>query len=455
MLPSRTKGRPPSRPSRCARAKRRSRPKTPRERRASPVARTAAAASPRPLGRGDGRAPLGCRSSRGRPRSRRRRGSSVRQRRRALDALELRREDRPDRPRIDRLVGVPAGPLVDRADVEAGLQRMHASVCRPTWSASTSVRPASSEHDVEDLRAVPGRDAGPERRVRVHPLAGRRARKQLEEDLEILRNRGTSFSIPTTVMSVSGSVVQKRPLPSDSTMQTVPVSATAKLAPLIPTRARRNRSRRWRRAASASSRARRRDPAGRARGGRGRGSRRGSCGSPGRGCATTPRRRAGRSARRGRSRARRSRRGKRSFRRISSVVSDFTFTTSRSPVAAHEVCDDAASPPRRRAPSAPAAGLDRPPPRTGAGSVEVPQRLVLDRTAGLAELLPVGPLRDDRGALRADRVRRDAEVAPKLLVAERLVRAAGSRPSLLGRQDLGEVHGSHARSARAAHRRSA
>ena len=64
---------------------------------------------------------------------------------------------------------------------------------------------------------------------------------------------GTSFSIPTTVMSVSGRVVQKRPLPSDSTTQTVPVSATAKLAPLIATRARRNRSRRWRRAASASS----------------------------------------------------------------------------------------------------------------------------------------------------------------------------------------------------------
>ena len=36
-----------------------------------------------------------------------------------------------------------------------------------------------------------------------------------------------------TVISVFGSVVQKRPLPSDSTMQTVPVSATAKFAPLI------------------------------------------------------------------------------------------------------------------------------------------------------------------------------------------------------------------------------
>ena len=44
-----------------------------------------------------------------------------------------------------------------------------------------------------------------------------------------------------------------RPLPSDSTTQTVPVSATAKFAPLTPTLADRNRLRRWRRAASASS----------------------------------------------------------------------------------------------------------------------------------------------------------------------------------------------------------
>ena len=50
---------------------------------------------------------------------------------------------------------------------------------------------------------------------------------------------GTSFSIPITVTSVSGSVVHIRPLPSDSNTQTVPVSATAKFAPEIPMRARR------------------------------------------------------------------------------------------------------------------------------------------------------------------------------------------------------------------------
>ena len=59
--------------------------------------------------------------------------------------------------------------------------------------------------------------------------------------------------MPMTVISTSGRVRHIRPLPSDSTTTTVPVSATAKLAPETATRARRNFSRRWSRAASASS----------------------------------------------------------------------------------------------------------------------------------------------------------------------------------------------------------
>ena len=57
-----------------------------------------------------------------------------------------------------------------------------------------------------------------------------------------------------TVISVCGRVRHIRPLPSLSTTASVPVSATAKLAPLIATRARRNRSRRCARAAMASLR---------------------------------------------------------------------------------------------------------------------------------------------------------------------------------------------------------
>jgi hypothetical protein len=55
-------------------------------------------------------------------------------------------------------------------------------------------------------------------------------------------------------MSVSGRVRHIRPLPSDSTTTSVPVSAIAKLAPETATLARRNFSRRCSRAASASRR---------------------------------------------------------------------------------------------------------------------------------------------------------------------------------------------------------
>ena len=57
--------------------------------------------------------------------------------------------------------------------------------------------------------------------------------------------------MPMTVTSTSGSVVHIRPLPSDSTTQTVPVSAIPKLAPLTAMGVDRNFSRRCRRAASA------------------------------------------------------------------------------------------------------------------------------------------------------------------------------------------------------------
>ena len=67
------------------------------------------------------------------------------------------------------------------------------------------------------------------------------------------RHDGTTFSTPITVTSTSGSVVHIRPLPSDSKTQTLPVSATAKFAPLTPIRADRNFARRCSRAASASA----------------------------------------------------------------------------------------------------------------------------------------------------------------------------------------------------------
>ena len=99
------------------------------------------------------------------------------------------RQDRPDRTRIDGAVCLAAGPLVDRADVEA---------CRaadaPERLAAERVRqdvgPAVVEQDeVEGLRPVARRDPGPHRRVRVHPLRRRRARQELHEDLEVAPRR--------------------------------------------------------------------------------------------------------------------------------------------------------------------------------------------------------------------------------------------------------------------------
>ena len=62
---------------------------------------------------------------------------------------------------------------------------MQCSAWRPTSSASTSVRPLSSRTRWNSCGPSPGAHAGPERRVRVHPLGGRGARQQLQEDLEV------------------------------------------------------------------------------------------------------------------------------------------------------------------------------------------------------------------------------------------------------------------------------
>ena len=58
------------------------------------------------------------------------------------------------------------------------------------------------------------------------------------------RQVGMIFSIPMIETSTLGSVRHMRPLPSDSTMATVPLSATAKFAPLVATDTLRNFSRR-------------------------------------------------------------------------------------------------------------------------------------------------------------------------------------------------------------------
>ncbi len=129
---------------------------------------------------------------------------------------------------------------------------MQRSAWRPTRSARVSVRPLSSRTRWKALGPSPSV-------VPVHMLVYGFMRSAVEERGRVCRKTsrsrqvGTTFSMPTTEISVSGRVRHIRPLPSDSTTTSVPVSATMKLAPEMPTLARRNFSRRCSRAASASS----------------------------------------------------------------------------------------------------------------------------------------------------------------------------------------------------------
>ena len=132
---------------------------------------------------------------------------------------------------------------------------MQRSACRPTGSASARCG-----------RCRPARCAPPSGRrpsvTPVHIEVYGFIRSPVEERGSSWRNTSRSdqagriFSTPTTLISVSGRVRHIRPLPSDSTTTSVPVSATAKFAPEMPTWADMNFLRRCWRAAPASSRGR-------------------------------------------------------------------------------------------------------------------------------------------------------------------------------------------------------
>ena len=66
---------------------------------------------------------------------------------------------------------------------------MHCSAARPTSSASALVRPLSSSTRWKSCGPSPGVTPVHRRRVRVHPLAGRRPRQQLHEHLEVRERR--------------------------------------------------------------------------------------------------------------------------------------------------------------------------------------------------------------------------------------------------------------------------
>ena len=113
-------------------------------------------------------------------------------------------------------------------------QRMQRSAWRPTGSASARVRPLSTSTMCTVCGPSPGVTP-------VHIVVYGFIRSPVDDRGSSCRNTsrsenvGTIFSTPTTLISVSGSVRHIRPLPSDSTTTSVPVSATAKFAPEIPT----------------------------------------------------------------------------------------------------------------------------------------------------------------------------------------------------------------------------
>ena len=210
---------------------------------------------------------------------------------------------------------------------------MQRSAGRPAGSASTRVRPVVQQDEVERARPVSRGHAGPERRVGVHPLTGRRAREELEEDLEVPRSAdhlldphyrdqrlGKRRAHAPVALGLDDA---DRPGLGDGEVR----AARSRRAPAgrpregggaPPPRARR---------------ARPTDPAARAARGTDRESRSGSCGSPG------TRRWEGRSpaswtisSARSVSIGRIPSASSASLSRISSVASDFTFTTSAAPV---------------------------------------------------------------------------------------------------------------------------
>ena len=113
----------------------------------------------------------------------------IRQRAPLLEPLELGGEDRSDRPGVHRLVRVAAGSRVHRADVEAGRAADAAKRLASDLVGEHVGAPVVDQHQVELLRPVARAHAGPERGVRVHALAGGRARQQLQEHLHVAPRR--------------------------------------------------------------------------------------------------------------------------------------------------------------------------------------------------------------------------------------------------------------------------
>ncbi|MPM54698.1 hypothetical protein SDC9_101477 [bioreactor metagenome] len=104
-----------------------------------------------------------------------------------IGAAQLRVQDRADRTRVDRAVGMPTDTFVDRADVQAG-RAADTTQCGSSDRVRQHIGTAIvDQHHMHILRTVAfGAGTGPDTGVRIHPLAGRAAWQQLHEDLEVV-----------------------------------------------------------------------------------------------------------------------------------------------------------------------------------------------------------------------------------------------------------------------------
>jgi len=145
---------------------------------------------------------------------------------------ELRREDSADGAGIDRSVGVAASLPVDRAGVHAGSATDAAEGLTLGFFGQHPGAAVVEQDDMKALGSVAGRDPGPDRGVGIHALAGGGAGQHLEHHFKVLE-AGEHLLNAGDGDHGARRVRHMRPLPSDSTTTTEPVSATRKLAPLM------------------------------------------------------------------------------------------------------------------------------------------------------------------------------------------------------------------------------
>ena len=105
---------------------------------------------------------------------------------RSLDTGELRGQNRADGARVGGAVGVTAGALVHGAHVHAGGATDATQSLAANLVGQNGGTTVVDEDDVHVLRAVTGGDAGPHGGVGVHALTGGGTGQQLQEGLVVL-----------------------------------------------------------------------------------------------------------------------------------------------------------------------------------------------------------------------------------------------------------------------------